>query len=264
MLLAIDIGNTNITLGMWDNTSWRLQWRLSTVHDQTVDEYGIYLKMLLREVELVDAVDRVILSSVVPALTGTFRSVCERYLKLVPLVVHVGMDLGIRVETENPAEVGADRIVNAVAGYHQHGGPMIIVDMGTATTLDFVSADGALLGVIIFPGMKVTHDALVSHAAQLSHVSLEAPPRVLGRNTIQAVQSGLIYGYVSLVEGLVSRLRAEMAAPQATVVGTGGLIRLLAPHTSVFNYLDPWLTLTGLRLISDRANGFAGNPAVFS
>ena len=252
MLLAIDIGNTNITLGIHDGSSWRVQWRLRTIHDQTVDEYGIYLKMLLREVELVDVVDRVILSSVVPALTATFREVCSRYLGLNVQVVTADLDTGIRVATDNPSEVGADRIVNAVAAFHSYGGPTIVVDMGTATTLDYISADGALMGVIIFPGMKLTHDALARRAAQLSHVSLEAPPHVLGRNTIHAVQSGLIFGYASMVEGLVGRLRKEQAIPEAQVIGTGGLIGLLAPHTLVFDHLDPWLTLSGLRLIAER------------
>ncbi len=251
MLLAIDIGNTNITLGLWDGREWRLQWRLRTIHDQTVDEYGIYLKMLLREVQLAEAVDRVILSSVVPALTTTFVAVCERYLQHSAFVIRPEQTAGIRVETENPAEVGADRVVNAVAAYHKYGGPTIIIDMGTATTLDFVSADGALLGVIIVPGMKLAAEALASHAAQLSHVALEAPPTVLGRNTTQAVQSGLVYGYAALIEGLVARLRAELEAPQAFVVGTGGLIRLIQPHTEVIDQIDPWLTLSGLRLISE-------------
>ena len=165
------------------------------------------------------------------------------------------MIAGIRIATDNPAEVGADRIVNTVAAYQQYGGPTIVVDMGTATTLDAISADGALLGVIIFPGMKLTADALASRAAQLSRVALEAPPHVLGRNTIHAVQSGLVFGYASLVEGLVQRLRAELDVPQATVVGTGGLIRLIQPHTPVIDYVDPWLTLTGLRLISERIRG---------
>jgi len=193
----------------------------------------------------------VILASVVPALTATFSAVCQRYLKLEPQIVTAGSVRGIRVATENPAEVGADRIVNAVAAFDKYGGPTIAVDMGTATTLDYITAEGALLGVIIFPGMKLTHDALARRAAQLSHVSLEAPPQVLGRTTVHAVQSGLIFGYASLVEGLVARLRREQNAPKATVVGSGGLINLIAPHTTIFDYLDPWLTLSGLRLIAD-------------
>ncbi len=264
MLLAIDIGNTNITLGVWDGAVWRVQWRLRTIHDQTADEYGIYLKMLLRDAELLPAVDSIIISSVVPARTPTFLAVCERYLRLEALLVRPDLDLGIRVETENPAEVGADRIVNAAAAYHEYGGPAIIIDIGTATTLDFVSAGGALLGVVIFPGLRVAFDALTSRAAQLSKVALEAPPRVLGRNTTHAVQSGLIFGYASLLEGMVQRLRAELDVPGCTVIGTGGLITLVHPHTAVIDHLDPWLTLTGLRLISERVRGATsggGQPA---
>ena len=253
MLLAIDIGNTNITLGLWDGERWRLQWRLRTVHQKTVDEYGIYLKMLLREVNLADAVDQVIFSSVVPPLTRTFAAVCPRYLGQTALQVSAESDTGIQVATENPAEVGADRIVNAAAAYHLYPGAIIVVDMGTATTVDVVSAAGELLGVVIAPGLEVAAEALADRAAQLNRVALEAPPCVLGRNTTHAIQSGLIFGYASLIEGLVHRLQAELSLPQATVVGTGGLIKLIIPHTSVIQHVEPWLTLTGLRLIAERA-----------
>jgi type III pantothenate kinase len=256
MLLAIDIGNTNITLGLWDGHQWRRQWRLRTIHDQTVDEYGLYLKMLLREEGLASSVDSVVLSSVVPPLTHTFVAVAGRYLGQEPLQVTEATDTGIRIATENPAEVGADRIVNAVAAYHLYPGASIVVDMGTATTLDVVSADGALLGVIIAPGLELAANALTQRAAQLGRVALEAPPKVLGRNTVHAMQSGLVFGYASLIEGLVARLRAELELPDARVIGTGGLIGLITPHTAVIGCIEPWLTLTGLRLIAERA-GYA-------
>jgi type III pantothenate kinase len=256
MLLAIDIGNTNITLGLWDGQQWRRQWRLRTIHDQTVDEYGIYLKMLLRDDGLDDGVDRIVLSSVVPPLTHTFVAVADRYLGQEPLQVTEETDTGIRIATENPAEVGADRIVNAAAAYHLYPGASIVVDMGTATTLDVVSADGALLGVIIAPGLELAANALTQRAAQLGRVALEAPPQVLGRNTVHAMQSGLVFGYASLIEGLVARLRAELELPDARVIGTGGLIRLITPHTAVIGCIEPWLTLTGLRVIAERA-GYA-------
>ena len=252
MLLAIDIGNTNITLGLWDGERWQLQWRLRTIHNQTVDEYGIYLKMLLREEGLADAVERVIFSSVVPPLSRTFRRVCERYLQLTPVQVTHETDTGIGIATETPAEVGADRIVNAVAAYHLYPGPSIVIDMGTATTLDVVGAEGALRGVVIAPGLMLAAEALTGRAAQLSRVALEAPPQVLGRTTVHAMQSGLVYGYSCLVEGLVQRLQAEQALPDASVIGTGGLIRLIKPHTEVIDHVEPWLTLTGLRLIAER------------
>ncbi|MDT8304905.1 MAG: type III pantothenate kinase [Anaerolineae bacterium] len=253
MLLAIDIGNTTITLGLWDGQQWRFQWRLRTIHDQTVDEYGIYLKMLLREEGLADAVDGVVLSSVVPPLTRTFVAVASRYLGQEPLLVTAATDTGIRIATENPAEVGADRIVNAAAAYHLYPGASIVVDMGTATTLDVVSADGALLGVVIAPGLQLAADALTQRAAQLGRVSLEAPPQVLGRNTVHAMQSGLIFGYAGLIEGLVARLRTELELPDARVIGTGGLIGRMVPHTGVISCVEPWLTLKGLRLIAERA-----------
>lgn len=254
MLLAIDIGNTNITLGLWDGQTWRLQWRLRTVHEKTVDEYGIYLKMLLSEVGLTGAVNDVILSSVVPPLSKTFAAACERYLGCSVAQVGTESDTGIRVATENPAEVGADRIVNAAAAYHLYPGGCIIVDMGTATTLDVVSDEGALLGVIIAPGLELAAEALTVRAAQLGRVALEAPPQVLGRNTVHAMQSGLIFGYTCLIEGLVRRLQEEMDLAGATVVGTGGLINLITPHTEAIDEVEPWLTLTGLRLINERLN----------
>jgi type III pantothenate kinase len=253
MLLAIDIGNTIITLGLWDGEQWRLQWRLRTIHQQTVDEYGIYLKMLLREVGLAEAIERIIFSSVVPPLTKTFAEVCEQYLGRTALQVNAESDTGIRVATENPAEVGADRIVNATAAFHLYHRNAIVIDMGTATTLDVVSAAGELLGVIIAPGLALAAEALTGRAAQLSRVALEAPPQVLGRNTVHAMQSGLIFGYTGLVEGLVARLRAELEMPEALVIGTGGLINLITSHTQVIDRVEPWLTLTGLRLIADRA-----------
>lgn len=252
MLLAIDIGNTTITLGLWDGEKWRLQWRLRTIHDQTVDEYGIYLKMLLSDGDQADAVERAIFSSVVPPLSKTFDAALRRYLGLRPLQVTADTDTGIRIDTEIPAEVGADRIVNAVAAYSLYPGAGIIIDMGTATTLDVVSEDGALMGVVIAPGLDVAAEALTGRAAQLGRVALEAPPHVLGRNTIHAMQSGLIFGYTSLIEGLVRRLREELDLEMAHVIATGGLINVITPHTSVIDHVEPWLTLSGLRLISER------------
>jgi type III pantothenate kinase len=252
MLLAIDIGNTNITLGVWDGRAWLRQWRLGTVHERTVDEYGIILKALLYDANA--AIDQVIMSSVVPPLTGIFTAVSQQYLGRPALQVQPGLDTGIHIGTENPSQVGMDRVVNATAAYHIYPGPSIIVDMGTATKVDVVSAAGELIGGVIAPGLRVAADALISRAAQLSRVALEAPPQVLGRNTIHAVQSGLIYGYASLIEGLVRRLINEHpdAGQTISVIGTGGLIHLIAPHTGVIDHTDPWLTLTGLRLISER------------
>ena len=254
MLLAIDIGNTNVTLGLWDGQTWANQWRLRTDRARTADEYGIMLKMLLHEAEVATAVSRVAMSSVVPPLTAVFTQLIERYLNLTPLRVNASLDTGIAIRTDNPPEVGADRIVNAAAAAHLYPGPSIVIDMGTATTFDVVSKDHELLGVVIAPGLQLAANALTAGAAQLSGVALEAPPHVIGRNTVHAVQSGLIFGYASLVEGVVQRLLREHPNrdEKVNVIGTGGLINLITPHTTVIDHIDPWLTLTGLRLISER------------
>ncbi len=252
MLLAIDIGNTNVTLGLWDGQKWRLQWRLRTVREKTADEYGIQLKTLLRESGLSGAVDRVILASVVPTLTGTFLTLCQLYLGQTALQVRHDIPLGIQVKTDNPVEVGADRLVNAAAAFHLYPGPSIVIDLGTATTFDVVSGRGELVGVAIAPGPAVAAEALVSRAARLSGVALEAPPQAIGKNTVHALQSGIVFGYVGLVEGLVKRLMAELNEPNTKVIGTGGLINIITPHTTVIDHVDPWLTLTGLRLISEK------------
>jgi len=254
MLLAIDIGNTNITLGIWDGRSWQREWRLHTDSDRTADEFGILLTSLLREAQLETAIDAVILSSVVPRLSDTFSQLCEEYLQLDPLQVNAQTDSGITIRTENPAEVGADRIVNAAAAFHLFKGPCIVIDMGTATTFDVISSKSELLGVVIAPGLRLAADALVNRAAQLAHVPLQAPPQVMGRNTVHAIQSGLIFGYTSLAEGMVQRLLAEHpdAGQKIQIIGTGGLINLIAPHTDIIDHVDPWLTLTGLRVIHER------------
>ena len=257
MLLAIDIGNTNVTIGLWDGATWLEQWRLRTVHEKTVDEYWISVRTLLRESEMRTKVKRIVLASVVPPLTATFTDLCERYLKIVPINVSAETNTGLRVDTENPAEVGADRIVDAVAAVDMYPLPAIVIDMGTATTFDVVLPPEepgglpSLAGVVIVTGLRLSADALASRAAQLSRVALEAPPQVLGRNTKHAVQSGLIYGYASIIEGMVARLSAELNITP-TVIGTGGLITLVAPHTDAIHHIEPWLTLIGLRAIADR------------
>ncbi len=256
MLLAIDIGNTNITLGVWDGRSWQREWRLQTDSERTADEFGILLTGLLREAQLENAIDGAILASVVPRLSATFWQLCEQYLHIEPLVVSSQTNIGIQIRTENPTEVGADRIANAVAAFHLFQGPCIVIDMGTATTFDVIAAEGDLLGVVIAPGIRLAADALASRAAQLAHVPLQAPPQVTGRNTIHAIQSGLIFGYVSLIEGMVKRLLAEHpdADQNIKVIGTGGHISLMTPHTDIIDHVDPWLTLTGLRVIYERVN----------
>lgn len=255
MLLAIDIGNTNITLGLWDGRHWQRQWRLRTVHDMTVDEYGVYLNTLLQDAAARKRISSAIMSSVVPPLTLTFSDVCRRYLNLDAFLVTDKTRTGIVIKTDNPPEVGADRIVNAAAAYMLFPGPSIVVDMGTATTFDAISANGELLGVAIAPGMRLAADALANRAAQLGRVALEAPPHAIGKNTVHAMQSGLVFGYVALIEGMVTRMRDELIKSQdlstPCVIGTGGLINCITPHTSIIDHVEPWLTLTGLRIIHD-------------
>ncbi len=262
MLLAIDIGNTNIVLGLWNGASWQLQWRLQTNRDRTADEYGIYIRGLLKERKVrKKKLDQVVLSSVVPRLTAVFTDLSQRYLRQKPLVVSHLIDTGIQIRTDFPEQVGADRIVNATAAYHKYKAACIVVDMGTATKFETIDRQGNFLGGVISPGLQITSDALFSRAAKLSQVDLVAPPSAIGRNTTHALQSGLVLGYASLIDGLIPRLKAEMiqldpelASQQEVipVVGTGGLIELIAPYTNTVNETDPWLTLSGLRIIAER------------
>jgi type III pantothenate kinase len=258
MLLAIDVGNTNVTLGVWNGRSWHQQWRLRTTPEVTTDELGLTLRSLLREFQLEKRVDRVALCSVVPWLTTTFLTVSERYLGVQPLHLTHHLDTGVHLGQDNPAEVGADRIANAVAAHHLFPGPSIIVDMGTATKFEVVTADGLFAGGVIAPGLRLAADALASRAAQLRSVPLHAPPHLIGRNTVHAVQSGLILGYAAMIDGLVARLCTEHPDNgrfphfPITVIGTGGNISLITDHVTTLHTVDPWLTLTGLRLVSDR------------
>jgi type III pantothenate kinase len=255
MLLAIDIGNTQVALGVWDGQSWRHQWRMRTIHDQTSDEYGLLVTALLREVNLSQEISAVILSCVVPPLTPTFRQLCADYLHLEPIVVDSKLDTGITIRTDYPEEVGADRIVNAVAAFYEFPGPSIVIDIGTATTFDVVSSKAELLGVAISPGLGLAADALSSRAAQLPEVPLEAPRHAIGRNTVEAMQSGLIFGYASLVDGMIAKLLAEHPdePEDVSIIGTGGLINAVAPYTRSIEHVDQSLTLTGLRLIYERS-----------
>ncbi|WP_420643413.1 type III pantothenate kinase [Candidatus Leptofilum sp.] len=254
MLLALDIGNTNITLGVWNGRSWQHTWRLLTNPSQTADEYGIILKMLLKEAGVLTAVDQAIMASVVPALSQTFGQICVEQLDVPLLTVNSDTPMSLAILADVPSAVGADRLVNAVAAFELFQGPCIIIDMGTATKFDLVSARQEFLGGVIAPGLGLAAEALASRAAKLSQVALEAPPQTIGKNTVHAMQSGLVFGYLSLIEGLVARLKAEHPdhAQKIHTLGTGGLIDLMAPHTAVIDHIDPWLTLTGLRVIHER------------
>ena len=249
MLFAIDIGNTNITLGLYQGEKLGPRWRLATRHDRMPDEYGILIVNLFDHAGIeAKEVKAIAMASVVPPLTSTFEQACGQYLGVMPLVVDAETKTGVQVLYEDPKQVGADRIVDAAAVHKLYGGPACVVDFGTATTFDAISAQGDYLGGAIAPGIGIAADALFQRTAKLPRVDLQRPPSAIGRNTVHSLQSGLLFGYVSLVEGMVARFRAELG-PKMKVVGTGGLAELIAKETSAIDVLAPWLTLDGLRII---------------
>jgi type III pantothenate kinase len=263
MLLAVDIGNTNIVVGAYVDEQLRASWRLATDASRMADEYAVLLDGLFKYAELtLKDVTAVVLCSVVPALTTTFEELAERYCALKPIVVGPGIRTGIKILYENPREVGADRIANAVATFHLYGGPAIVIDFGTATTFDALSADGEYIGGAIAPGLTIAAEALFQRAARLYRVELKRPKAVIGRNTGSSVQSGLIYGYVGLIEGLVERFKGEMGS--ARVIATGGLAEVIAAESPSVEIINPLLTLEGLRLIYDlnREPSEAKTPAM--
>jgi len=252
MHLCIDVGNTNIVLGLWKDGKWVSHWRVRTVREQMPDEYAMLLKALLRDSGYeMSEITRAVIASVVPPLTTVFTELFSRYLEAEPLVVGPGVRTGVRIRIDNPVELGADLVANAVAAYQRFRAACIIVDFGTATTFSAVSSEGDFLGVAIALGLGVAAEALASRTAQLPRVSLLPPPAAIGKNTTHSMQSGLIFGYVGLVEGLIRRIRSELDG-EAQVVATGGLSQVLAPLTDEIDAVDPWLTLEGLRLISER------------
>ena len=249
MLLAIDIGNTNIIIGMFKDEELRATWRIATGIHRMPDEYAVLLHNLLEQQGL-DAPDvtKVAMCSVVPPLTAVFEELCQRYCHVEPLVVRAGVKTGVRIRLDNPSEAGADRIVDAAAAHHLYGGPVIIVDLGTATTFDTVSREGDYLGGAIAPGFSIAAETLFMRAAMLPRVELTRPERAIGTNTIAAMQSGLIFGYVGLIEGIITRIQQELEE-KAKVVATGGYAKLFAKETSVIDVVNTDLTLIGLRLI---------------
>jgi type III pantothenate kinase len=250
MLLCIDIGNTNITFGLYEGGRLGPRWRIRTIHEKMPDEYGILLDQLFRHRGFrPDQVTGVALASVVPPLTRTFEQACRDYLDQAPLVVDAGVRTGVRVRYENPRDdVGADRVVNAAAVRVLYGLPACVVDFGTGTTFDAVSAEGDYLGGAIAPGIGIAARALFERTAKLPRVELARPPAAIGRNTVHSIQSGLLFGYVGLVEGMVARFKAELG-PETRVVATGGLAEIIARETEVIEEVDPWLTLHGLQII---------------
>ena len=249
MLLAIDVGNTHIVVGVFDGEALVTDFRLHTDDRVTGEELGLLLIDLLQRRKIgPEAIDAVVVSSVVPTLSRTLEELSQAYFSCTPMIVGPGIRTGVQIRVEDPREVGADRIANAIAAHTLYGGPSILVDFGTATTFDAIAANGDFLGGAIAPGIQISHDALVSRAARLGGVELTAPPTAIGRSTITNMQSGIVFGYVGLVEGLVKRFKAEMGG-SAKVIATGGLAPQMAPLIDAIDIVDERLTLTGLRLI---------------
>ena len=253
MLLVIDVGNTNIVLGVYDHEHLVGHWRISKDRVRTTDEYGVIIMNLFfhdRKVNVSD-ITSIIISSVVPPLMPTLEHVCLRYFNVKPLIVGPGTKTGMAIKYDNPREVGADRIVNAVAAFEKYGGPSIIIDFGTATTYCAVLENGDYMGGVIAPGVNISAEALFQRAAKLPRIEVRDPGRVICRNTVSSMQSGMFYGYVGQVEGLVNRMKKEL--PEGvTVIATGGLANLIGSATDCIDYVEPMLTLEGLRLIYEK------------
>jgi type III pantothenate kinase len=256
VLLAVNVGNTNTVLGVFRGADLAQQWRTSTEPERTADELAVLFAGLLEQVGLSfsNQITGVVLSSVVPTSTSALREMVNRYFNFPPVVVEPGTKTGLSIATDNPRELGADRVVNALAAYSRYGGPCIVIDFGTATTYDVVSERGEFLGGAIAPGIQTKNASLSRETARLPQVELGPPRSVMGKNTVEAIQSALIFGSAAEADGMIERLRKEVGG-SATVVATGGMAPLVVPHCQFVDEHDPWLTLEGLRLVFERNAG---------
>jgi type III pantothenate kinase len=249
MLLVIDVGNTNTVLGLFDEEKLVHDWRIRTVVDHTVDEYGMLIYNLYKTSRISSReIQNIIISCVVPPMLNILEPLCQKYFNIKPLIVGPGVKTGMPIFYDNPKEVGADRIVNAVAGFDKYKRDLIIVDFGTATTFDYVSNKGEYMGGCISPGIMISSEALFERAAKLPRVELSKPKSIVGKDTVSSMQAGIMYGYAGLVDGICERIKAEVKS-NPLVVATGGLARIVAPETKSINVVDDMLTLEGLRII---------------
>ena len=254
LLLVIDVGNTNIVLGVYKGRELLYDWRIATSKDRTSDEYGMLVEQILNHNGIdVDEIENVIISSVVPSLMHTLPTMCKRYLDIDPIVVGPGVKTGMNIKYDNPREVGADRIVNAVAAYEKYGGPLIIVDIGTAITFCAISKKGDYLGGAIVPGISISAEALFLRTAKLPKVEILKPDNIIAKNTVNSIQAGIVYGYVGLIDKIIEEMKKELAAQgDARVVATGGFSNLIASESKYIEEIDKMLTLEGLRIIFER------------
>lgn len=252
MIFVLDVGNTNTVLGVYKGEELKYHWRIETSRNKTEDEYGMIVKSLLEHVGLsFEDINGIIISSVVPPIMSSLERMCHKYFNINPLIVGPGIKTGLNIKYDNPKEVGADRIVNAIAGIHLYGSPLIIVDFGTATTYCYINENKQYMGGAIAPGITISTEALYSRAAKLPRIEIVRPEGIIGKNTVSAMQAGILYGYVGQVEGIVARIKAQSKV-KPMVIATGGLAPLIAKESSTIDVVDPFLTLKGLQLIYQR------------
>jgi len=252
LILVLDVGNTNTVLGVYEQDALKHHWRIETSRNKTEDEFGMLIKNLFEHVNIsFKQIEGIIISSVVPPIMFALERMCSKYFEIKPLVVGPGIKTGLNIKYENPREVGADRIVNAVAGIQDYGSPLIIVDFGTATTYCYVNEEKQYMGGAIAPGINISTEALYSRAAKLPRIEITRPDHIIGKNTVSAMQAGILYGYVGQVEGIVKRMK-EQSNKVPKVIATGGLASLIAKESDCIDIVDPFLTLRGLQLIYER------------